>query len=151
MRCKETVRETLEEWKFPILHEEDNAVVIRYQMNYIQITAIEDDVNGVAVTLTGIFTAENDREEILALKACNELNHRMMLSKVYLDEELDVVVAAEFYFRGEDDIDCLLDNALKAVVLAKTQFINKYEALVDRDTPLGQPEEEETSQRFKLS
>ncbi len=74
MTSKEIVKQTLEKWRFPILQEAENAIVIRYQMSYVQIGSLQEDTHAIAVTLTGIFTADDEREAGLALKACNELN-----------------------------------------------------------------------------
>ena len=133
MTSKEIVKQTLEKWKFPVLQEGENAIVIRYQMNYVQIGSLQDDSHAIAVTLTGIFTADDEREARLALKACNELNYRMMQVKLYLDEDNDLVIASEFFYKNDEDVEFLLNYALQAVVTAKKRFIQQYEAVVDED------------------
>lgn len=133
MMSKEIVKQTLDKWKFPVLQEGDNAIVIRYQMNYVQIGSLQDDSHAIAVTLTGIFTADDEREARLALKACNELNYRMMQVKLYLDEDNDLVLASEFFYKEDEDVEYLLNFALQAVVTAKKRFIQQYEAVVDED------------------
>lgn len=133
MTSKESVKQTLDQWKFPVLQEAENAIVIRYQMNYVQIGSLQDDSHAIAVTLTGIFTADDEREARLALKACNELNYRMMQVKLYLDEDNDLVLASEFFYKEDEDVEYLLNFALQAVVTAKKRFIQQYEAVVDED------------------
>ncbi len=133
MTSKEIVKQTLEKWRFPILQEAENAIVIRYQMSYVQIGSLQEDTHAIAVTLTGIFTADDEREAGLALKACNELNYRMMQVKLYLDEDNDLVIASEFFYKNDEDVEFLLNYALQAVVTAKKRFIQQYDAVVDED------------------
>lgn len=133
MTSKELVKQALEKWRFPILHETENAIVIRFQMNYVQIGSLQEDSNAIAVTLIGLFTADNEREERLALKTCNELNYRMLQVKLYIDEDNDLVIAYEFFYKTEDDVDFLLNFAFQAVVAAKKRFIQQYEVVEDED------------------
>jgi hypothetical protein len=133
MTSKEVVILTLEKWRFPILQEAENAIVIRYQMNYVQIGSLQDDTHAIAVTLTGVFSADDEREARLALKTCNELNYRMMQVKLYLDEDNDLVIASEFFYKDDEDVEFLLNYALQAVVTAKKRFIQQYKAVVDED------------------
>ncbi len=133
MTSKEIVKELLEKWRFPVLQESENAMVIRYQMNYVQIGSLHENSHAIAVTLTGLFTGNDEIEARLALKACNELNFRMMQVKLYLDEDNDLVIASEFFYRTAEDVAYLLSFALQAVVKAKKRFIQQYETVVDED------------------
>lgn len=128
MNSKEIVKQTLENWRFPVVQETENTIVLRYQMNYVQIGSLQEDSRAIAVTLTGFFNAEDAKEKSLALKACNELNYRMMQVKLYVDEDDDVVAASEFFYHDEDDVEFLLNLALKSVVMGKVRFQTQYEA-----------------------
>lgn len=142
MTSKEIVKQTLEKWNFPVLQEGENAIVIRYQMNYVQIGSLQEDSHAIAVTLTGVFTADDEREARLSLKECNELNYRMMQVKLYLDEDNDLVIASEFFYKDDEDVEFLLNLALQAVVTAKKRFIQQYEAVVDEDKLIQELSEE---------
>ena len=133
MTSKEIVKQILANWKFPVLQEGENSMVIRYQMNYVQIASLQEGSNAIAVTLNGIFTADDEREERLALKAANEINYRLMQVKIYLDDDNDLAIASEFFYKSDDDVEFLLNYALQAVVTAKKKFIQQYEAVVDED------------------
>ena len=63
MTSKELVKQILEKWRFPVLDETENTIVIRYQMNYAHISSLNEESNSIAVLLTNIFSAENEREE----------------------------------------------------------------------------------------
>ena len=133
MTSKEIVKQTLEGWRYPILQEEEHSVLLRYQMNYVQIGSLQENSHAIAVTLSGLFSADDDHEVALAIKACNELNYRLMQVKLYLDGDNDLVIASEFFYNNDDDVAYLLDIALSAVVSAKKQFLKQYEAAVEED------------------
>lgn len=133
MTSKEIVKQILEDWKYPVLHEEEHSIMLRYQMNYVQIGSLHENSHAIAVTLSGLFSADDDHESALAIKACNELNYRLMQVKLYLDNDNDLVIASEFFYKEDDDVAYLLDIALSAVVSAKKQFLKQYEAAVKED------------------
>lgn len=133
MTSKELVKQTLEKWHFPILQETDNGLTIRYQMSYVSIGSLSDDNTCIAVSMSGLFKVENDKEMHLALKACNELNFRMMQVKLYIDNDDDLVIGAEFFYKTEEDVEYLLNLALQSVVTAKKKFTQQYEAVVEED------------------
>ena len=141
MTSKEIVKQTLEGWRYPILQEEEHSVLLRYQMNYVQIGSLQENSHAIAVTLSGLFSADDDHEVALAIKACNELNYRLMQVKLYLDGDNDLVIASEFFYNNDDDVAYLLDIALSAVVSAKKQFLKQYEAAVEEDRLMQEPDE----------
>lgn len=143
MTSKELVKQTIEQWGFPILQDEETALVTRFQMSYIQISGLQDDSKGIAVTLTGLFKAEDERQLRLALKACNELNYRMMQVKLYFDDDNDLVIASEFFYVHDDDVESLLNLALQAVVTTKKRFINKYDEIEAEDRLIQEINEQE--------
>lgn len=129
----ETAKRILAKRKFPVVQETEKCLVFRYQMNYVQISALKDDDPGFSVTLAGVFTADNENEMRLGLKTCNELNYRMMLAKFYIDEDNDLIIASEFFYVNEDDAEQLLFIALNAVISGKKRFMNQYESIAEDD------------------
>lgn len=129
MTSKELVKQALESWRFPVLEENESTIVIRYQMNYVHIAALNEESNGIAVLLTNIFSVEDQQEELLGLKTCNELNYRMMQAKFYIDSDNDLVISSEFFYKTEDDVEALLKMSLLAVVTGKKRFVSKYKEI----------------------
>ena len=85
MTTKEQIKQVLEKWGFPILQENDNSLVFRYQMSYVQANITDgDDTNAIALTLSGIFSADNEEEMILGLRTCNDLNCNLLQVKLYI-------------------------------------------------------------------
>lgn len=94
MTTKERIKQTMENWKFPVLQETDNSIVFRYQMNYIQanVTGSEGS-SAIVLTLSGIFKADDDKEMLLAMRTCNELNCQLLQAKLYIDPDSDLIIA----------------------------------------------------------
>lgn len=143
MTTKELIKQVLEKWRFPVLQENDNCLVFRYQMSYIQanITCSEDS-NSVALTLTGIFSADDEKEMLLGLRTCNDLNYNLLQVKLYIDSDADLIIASEFFYKTEDDMEYLLTMALQSVIVAKRRFAQKYNELEEEAKLISELEQE---------
>lgn len=127
MTTKEQIKQVLEKWGFPILQENDNSLVFRYQMSYVQANITGgDDANAIALILTGIFSADNEEEMMLGLRTCNDLNCNLLQAKLYIDSDSDLIIAAEFFFKTPEDVEYLLTVALQSVIVAKKRFLQRY-------------------------
>ncbi|MCX4264617.1 MAG: hypothetical protein OSJ37_07905 [Muribaculaceae bacterium] len=126
MKNKEFVLETLRKWKFPVMAEEDNWLVFRYQLNVIRIWFQCGENGGVAVSLGGLFTADNEKEVAMAYKVCNALSAKIMQVKLYLDDDFELVIASEFYFRTREELEYFLDISCRGLINAKKQFLAAY-------------------------
>jgi len=136
MKTKELIKQVLEKWNFPVLQEREKSLVFRYEMSYIQINIPGDeDCNAIAVTLSGFFTANNDKEMALGLRTCNLLNYELFQVKLYIDRDNDLVIAAEFFFSTHEDIESSLMNGLKTVIGAKRRFNPQYEEFEKEGCP----------------
>lgn len=129
MKTKEAIRQVIEGWGFPILDEGERNFMFRYQMYYVNVVVVNDDDGAIAATLTGFYTADDDNKAALALKACNSLNDRLMVTKLVLDSDNDVAISWEFFCPSEEQIETLLRKALGSIVEARSIFIRKYNEL----------------------
>lgn len=143
MTTKEQIKQVLEKWGFPVLQENDNSLVFRYQMSYIQanITGGEDS-NAIALTLSGIFSADDEREMLLGLRTCNDLNCNLLQVKLYIDSDSDLIIAAEFFHKTPEDLEYLLTMALQSVIVAKKRFLQKYRELEEEAKLISELEQE---------
>lgn len=143
MTTKEQIKKVLEKWGFPVLQENDNSLVFRYQMSYIQanITGGEDS-NAIALTLSGIFSADDEREMLLGLHTCNDLNCNLLQVKLYIDSDSDLIIAAEFFHKTPEDLEYLLTMALQSVIVAKKRFLQKYRELEQEAKLISELEQE---------
>lgn len=130
MTTKEQIKQVLEKWKFPVLQEDDNSLVFRYQMSFVQANITGgDESNAIALTLSGIFSADNEKEMFLGLRACNDLNCNLLQVKLYIDSDADLIIAAEFFHKSTEDLEYLLTMALQSVIIAKKRFTQNYNEL----------------------
>lgn len=143
MTTKELIKQVLEKWRFPVLQENDNCLVFRYQMSYIQanITGSEDS-DSVALTLTGIFSADDAKEMFIGLRTCNDLNYNLLQVKLYIDSDADLIIASEFFYKTEDDMEYLLTMALQSIIVAKKRFAQKYNELEEEAKLISELEQE---------
>lgn len=143
MTTKELIKQVLEKWRFPVLQENDNSLVFRYQMSYIQANiSCSEDSNSVALTLTGIFSADDENEMFLGLRTCNDLNYNLLQVKLYIDSDADLIIASEFFYKTEDDMEYLLTMALQSVIVAKRCFAQKYSELEEEAKLISELEQE---------
>lgn len=139
MTTKDLIKGILETWRFPVVQEGENSLVIRYQMSYMQINVNGgEDGNAIAVTLSGSYTADNDEQLGRALRACNDMNAALLQAKLYMDQDNDLIVAAEFFFKSPEDLAFLLETGLQMVVVGKRRFRQRYEELQAEDSILSQ-------------
>lgn len=143
MTTKEQIKQVLDKWGFPILQENDNSLVFRYQMSYVQasITA-GDDSTAIALTLSGIFSADNEEEMVLGLRTCNDLNYNLLQVKLYIDSDSDLIIAAEFFHKTPEDLEYLLTLALQSVIVAKKRFLQRYREMEEEAKLISELEQE---------
>lgn len=143
MTTKEQIKQVMEKWGFPILQENDNSLVFSYQMSYVQanITGGED-TNAIALTLSGIFSADNEEEMLLGLRTCNDLNYNLLQVKLYIDSDSDLIIAAEFFLKTPEDMEYLLTVALQSVIVAKKRFLQRYREIEEEAKLISELEQE---------
>ena len=140
---KEQIKQVLEKWGFPILQENDNSLVFRYQMSYVQANITGgDDTNAIALTLSGIFSADNEEEMMLGLRTCNDLNCNLLQVKLYIDSDSDLIIAAEFFIKTPEDVEYLLTVALQSVIVAKKRFLQRYREIEEEAKLISELEQE---------
>ena len=143
MTTKEQIKQVLEKWGFPILQENDNSLVFRYQMSYVQANITGgDDTNAIALTLSGIFSADNEEEMMLGLRTCNDLNCNLLQVKLYIDSDSDLIIAAEFFHKTPEDVEYLLMVALQSVIEAKKRFLQRYREIEEEAKLISELEQE---------
>ena len=143
MTTKEQIKQVLEKWGFPILQENDNSLVFRYQMSYVQANITGgDDTNAIALTLSGIFSADNEEEMMLGLRTCNDLNCNLLQVKLYIDSDSYLIIAAEFFLKTPEDVEYLLMVALQSVIEAKKRFLQRYREIEEEAKLISELEQE---------
>lgn len=143
MTTKEEIKQVLEKWGFPILQDNEISLVFRYQMSYVQANITgNDENNAIALTLSGIFSADDEKEMFLGLRTCNDLNCNLLQVKLYIDSDSDLIISAEFFHKAPDDMEYLLTMALQSVIVAKKRFLQKYRELEEEAKLISELEQE---------
>lgn len=143
MTTKEQIKQVLEKWGFPILQENDNSLVFRYQMSYVQANISGgEDANAIALNISGIFSADNEEEMMLGLRTCNDLNCNLLQVKLYIDSDSDLIIAAEFFHKTPEDMEFMLTMALKSLIVAKKRFLQRYSEIEDEAKLISELEQE---------
>ena len=144
MENKEVIKNILKKWQFPILEDEGNHIVFRYQMQYIQASfSGHDEIKAIAMTMSSIFTADDEEELFKAMRACNELNNELLHVKLYIGRESELILASEFFYRKEDDVEFQFKTGLDSLILAKKRFIKRYEDIDTEAALLAELEDNE--------
>lgn len=144
MTTKEKLKEIVTgTWGFPLIEETERSLVFKFQMNIVQVSGQDNDIPSVTATLSGIFSADNDREMEMGLKACNHVNYNLLQVKAYIDSDNDLILSAEYFCKTDSDLEDLLHLALRSIVTGKRRFIDKYkeiEAEYELMSELNEPE-----------
>lgn len=117
-RC-ELIKKIINEHKYKIVEEDEDFIIIRYQMNTIHITSSEDD-NFVTILLPR-FTDVTEDNYVDVLMRCNKLNENMKQAKVYIMDDI-IIATAEFYYMNESDLSFQISTGLNSVIAAKVNY-----------------------------
>lgn len=79
----------------------------------------------------------------LGLRSCNELNCNLLHVKLYIDSDSDLIVSAEFFHKEPADLEYLLSMALRAIIVAKLRFIQRYGEIEEEAKLMSELEQEE--------
>ena len=127
MTTKEQIKEILGKWNFPILQEDEEVLLFRYQMSYVQLIITEGKKYvAVTATLNGLLTAVDREEKAFCLNVCNDLNFNLLQVKLYVDSESDLIISSEFFHFTEGELERQLDTALMSLIIAKKRFFEVY-------------------------
>ena len=116
------IKDIVESWKYKVLDDDDEQIVIRYQMNIIHICPNEEDESFVSVLLTGFdeITEENYSDVVMR---CHKLNEKMKQVKLYTINDV-IIAASEFFYMEKDDLAFQMKLALKNLIAAKVNYQN---------------------------
>ena len=117
----ELVKKIVKDFKYKIVEDDGEHIVIRYQLNTIYICPNTEDDTFVTIILSGFadVTEENFADIVMR---CHKLNERMKQVKLYTIDDV-VVAASEFYYMEEDDLIFQIKKALSSLIAAKINYI----------------------------
>lgn len=114
------VKEIIESWKYRVLEDDGEHIIIRYQMNVIHICPNEEDETFVSLLLPNFdeMTDENYSEIVMR---CHKLNEKLKQIKFYTVNEV-IIAASEFFYMEKDDLAFQMKLALNNLIAAKVSY-----------------------------
>ena len=111
------VKEIIESWKYKVLEDDGEHIIIRYQMNVIHICPNEEDETFVSILLPNFddVTDENYPEIVMR---CHKLNEKLKQIKLYTVNDV-IIAASEFFYMEKDDLAFQMKLALNNLIAAK--------------------------------
>lgn len=116
------VKEIVESWKYKVLEDDGEHIVIRYQMNVIHICPNEEDDTFLSMLLPNFdeVTEENYPDVVLR---CHKLNEKMKQVKYYTINDV-IIAASEFFYMEKDDLAFQMKLSLLNLIAAKVNYQN---------------------------
>ena len=116
------VKEIVESWKYKVLEDDGEHIVIRYQMNVIHICPNEEDDTFLSMLLPNFdeVTEENYPDVVLR---CHKLNEKMKQVKFYTINDV-IIAASEFFYMEKDDLAFQMKLSLLNLIAAKVNYQN---------------------------
>lgn len=114
------VKEIIESWKYKVLEDDGEHIIIRYQMNIIHICPNEEDETFVSLLLPNFadVTEENFAEVVMR---CHKLNEQMKQVKLYTINDV-IIAASEFFYMEKEDLAFQMKLALSNLIAAKVSY-----------------------------
>lgn len=114
------VKEIIQSWKYKIVEDDGEHIIIRYQMNIIHICPNEEDATFVSILLPNFddVTDENYSEVVMR---CHRLNEKLKQVKFYTINDV-IIAASEFFYMEKEDLEFQMRVALSNLVAAKVSY-----------------------------
>lgn len=115
-------KEIIESWKYKVLEDDGEHIIIRYQMNVIHICPNEEDDAFVSMLLPNFdeITEENYPDVVMR---CHKLNEKMKQVKFYTVNDV-IIAASEFFYMEKDDLAYQMKLSLSNLIAAKVNYQN---------------------------
>ena len=114
------VKEIIQSWKYKVVEDDGEHIIIRYQMNIIHICPNEEDETFVSILLPNFddVTDENYSEIVMR---CHRLNEKLKQVKFYTINDV-IIAASEFFYMEKEDLAFQMRLALNNLIAAKVSY-----------------------------
>ena len=114
------VKEIIQSWKYKVVEDDGEHIIIRYQMNVIHICPNEEDETFVSILLPNFddVTDENYSEIVMR---CHRLNEKLKQVKFYTINDV-IIAASEFFYMEKEDLAFQIRLALNNLIAAKVSY-----------------------------
>ncbi len=129
MKKKELIMSTLEKMGFSPECDEDDNIVIRYQLKHILLMAHDEEEPYVSMVLPMFNVVEED-QVALALAVCNKMTRELKMIKVYVEDDFDAVTAScEFFYANKTSLAQNLRRSLEVLGVVRTLYRKHIEEM----------------------
>lgn len=114
------VKEIIQSWRYKVVEDDGEHIIIRYQMNVIHICPNEEDETFVSILLPNFddVTDENYSEIVMR---CHRLNEKLKQVKFYTINDV-IIAASEFFYMEKEDLAFQMRLALNNLIAAKVSY-----------------------------
>ena len=114
------VKEIIQSWKYKVVEDDGEHIIIRYQMNIIHICPNEEDETFVSILLPNFddVTDENYSEIVMR---CHRLNEKLKQVKFYTINDV-IIAASEFFYMEKEDLAFQMRLALNNLIAAIVSY-----------------------------
>ena len=114
------VKEIIQSWKYKVVEDDGEHIIIRFQMNVIHICPNEEDETFVSILLPNFddVTDENYSEIVMR---CHRLNEKLKQVKFYTINDV-IIAASEFFYMEKEDLAFQMRLALNNLIAAKVSY-----------------------------
>ena len=114
------VKEIIQSWKYKVVEDDGEYIIIRYQMNIIHICPNEEDATFVSILLPNFddVTDENYSEVVMR---CHRLNEKLKQVKFYTINDV-IIAASEFFYMEKEDLAFQMKLSFSNLVAAKVSY-----------------------------
>lgn len=116
------IKEVIESWKYKVVEDDGEQIIIRYQMNTIHFCPNSGDETFVSVILPNFDDVNEDNYSEVVMR-CHKLNEKMRQIKFYTIDDV-IIAASEFFYMEKEDLEFQMKLSLKNLIEAKVSYRN---------------------------
>lgn len=116
------VKEIIQSWKYKVVEDDGEHIIIRYQMNVIHICPNEEDETFVSILLTNFDDVTDGNYSEIVMR-CHRLNEKLKQVKFYTINDV-IIAASEFFYMEKEDLAFQMRLALSNLIAAKVSYRN---------------------------
>lgn len=114
------VKEIIQSWKYKVVEDDGEHIIIRYQMNVIHICPNEEDETFVSILLPNFDDVTNENYSEIVMR-CHHLNEKLKQVKFYTINDV-IIAASEFFYMEKEDLTFQIRLALNNLIAAKVSY-----------------------------
>ena len=112
------IKELIESWKYKVVEDDGEQIIIRYQMNTIHFCPNSGDETFVSVILPNFDDVNEDNYSKVVMPEDERVR-----SNTYTIDDV-IIAASEFFYMEKEDLEFQMKLSLKNLIEAKVSYRN---------------------------